>query len=570
VTSRTAAGGVLFTLASGQFLMTLDSSVMNVSIADVAADIGTTVTGIQTAITLYALVMAAFMVTGGKIGTIIGRRRAFSIGCVVYGTGSFTTALAPNLAVLLFGWSLLEGLGAALIMPAIVGLVASNFAPAGRPRAYGLVASAGAIAVAAGPLIGGLVTTYASWRWVFAGEVVVVAGIVAYARRLDDEPLPEQRPHLDLIGTVLSALGLALVVFAALRSSEWGWIQPKPGGTEWLGLSPVVWLALAGLGVLYAFSRWEIRVVETGGEPLVRPGMLRNERLRAGLTMFFFQYFIQGGLFFVVPLFLSIVIGLSAAGTGVRLLPLSVTLLAAAVGVPKFRPHASPRRVVQLGLFALFAGVVALVVALDTGAGPEITTGPLLLAGLGVGALASQLGSVTVSSVPEKDSGEVGGLQNTASNLGTSFGTAIVGSILIATLSASFLQGIVDNPAVPEQISAEASVELASGIPFVSDDDLEAALQAAGVDDQTANAVVDENADARIVALRVSLALLALVVLAALFFTRALPVVQPADSSPSDEVSAAERSAQSAHDRRGHHLESAGGQAGRGREPRSA
>src|SRR5262245_14625799 len=164
--TRTGSGSqlVLFTLAAGQFLMTLDSSVMNVSIQEVAADIGTTVTGIQTAITLYALVMASLMITGGKIGTIIGRRRAFSIGCVIYGAGSLTTSLAPSLAVLLIGWSLLEGIGAALIMPAIVGLVASNFPQAERPRAYGLVASAGAIAVAAGPLIGGLVTTYATWR----------------------------------------------------------------------------------------------------------------------------------------------------------------------------------------------------------------------------------------------------------------------------------------------------------------------------------------------------------------------------------------------------------------------
>src|SRR5947207_8412766 len=207
-----AAGGVLLILASGQFLMTLDSSVMNVSIAQVAEDIGTTVSGIQTAITLYALVMAALMVTGGKIGTIIGRKRAFAIGCVIYGLGSFTTSIAPNLAVLLFGWSLLEGMGAALIMPAIVGLVASNFPPEGRPRAYGLIASAGAIAVAAGPLIGGLVTTYASWRWVFAGEVVVVAGILLYSRHLEDQPI-EHKSQLDLVGTVLSALGLGLLVF---------------------------------------------------------------------------------------------------------------------------------------------------------------------------------------------------------------------------------------------------------------------------------------------------------------------------------------------------------------------
>src|SRR5262245_43676091 len=173
-TAVAGAGLVLMTLASAQFLMTLDSSVMNVSIAQVAKDVGTTVTGVQTAITLYTLVMATTMITGGKIGTMIGRRKAFSIGCVIYGAGSFTTALAPNLAVLIFGWSFLEGIGAALIMPAIVALVASNFPRSERPRAYGLVASASAIAVAAGPLIGGFFTTYLLWRLVFAGGVVVV------------------------------------------------------------------------------------------------------------------------------------------------------------------------------------------------------------------------------------------------------------------------------------------------------------------------------------------------------------------------------------------------------------
>ncbi len=177
--NRTSATGiVLLTLASGQFLMTLDSSVMNVSIATVAKDVGTTVTGIQTAITFYTLVMASLMITGGKIGQIIGRKRAFAIGCGIYGCGSLLTAVSQSLPALMLGWSVLEGIGAALIMPAIVALVASNFARPERPRAYGLVASAGAIAVAAGPLIGGFFTTYYSWRWVFVGEVLVVFGIL--------------------------------------------------------------------------------------------------------------------------------------------------------------------------------------------------------------------------------------------------------------------------------------------------------------------------------------------------------------------------------------------------------
>src|SRR6266540_6844491 len=202
-TRASSAGIVLLTLAAGQFLMTLDSSVMNVSIATVAKDVGTTITGIQTAITVYTLVMASLMITGGKIGQIIGRKRAFAIGCVIYGCGSFVTAIAPSLPVLIIGWSGLEGIGAALIMPAIVALVASNFAVAERPKAYGLVASAGAIAVAAGPLIGGLFTTYASWRWVFAGEVLIVIAILMLTRRIADTPA-EHGVKLDLVGTALS------------------------------------------------------------------------------------------------------------------------------------------------------------------------------------------------------------------------------------------------------------------------------------------------------------------------------------------------------------------------------
>src|SRR5207248_4000308 len=221
--------------------------------------------------------------------------------------------------------------------------------------------------------------------------------------------------------------------------------------------------------------------------------------------------------------------------TGVRLLPLSLPLLLAAVLIPKLRPHASPRRVVRLGLFAMFLGVVVLVATLDVGAGAEITTVPLLLVGLGVGALASQLGSVTVSSVPDEKSGEVGGLQNTGSNLGTSIGTALIGSILIASLSASFINGVTKNPDIPQRVSSQASVELASGVPFVSDDDLNAALSSAGVNQRVASQIADENKTARIVALRVSLAVLSLFVLLALFFARALPSVQAADEQAASE-----------------------------------
>jgi MFS family permease len=521
-----AAGIVLLTLASAQFLMTLDSSVMNVSIATVAKDVGTTVTGIQTAITFYTLVMASLMITGGKLGQVLGRKRAFAIGCVIYGCGSLTTALAGNLVVLMLGWSVLEGVGAALIMPAVVALVASNFGRDQRPRAYGLVASAGAIAVAAGPLIGGLFTTYLSWRWVFVGEVLVVLIILGLTRRMADTP-PEQGTRLDLVGTVFSALGLGLVVYGILRSGTWGFIRPKAGAPTWLGLSPVIWLILSGGIVLRVFLWWEDHRLTRGGAVLLDPAMLRNRTLRGGLTSFFFQYFLQAGLFFAVPLFLSVALGLSAIATGVRLLPLSITLLLAAAGVPRVFPNASPRRVVEVGFVALFASIVIMVAALDAGAGPEIVTWPMLLAGLGVGALASQLGSVTVSSVPDEQSGEVGGVQNTVTNLGASIGTALAGAVLISALTASFLSGVQNNPAVPKDLGAKAQVELAGGIPFLSDMDLRAALDQANVPPQTTDAIVKENATARIDGLRASLSVLAIVALIALFFSRRIPTQQP-------------------------------------------
>src|SRR4051812_25222745 len=472
--------------------MALDSSVMNVSIATVAQDLGTTVTGIQSAIVLYTLIMAMLMVTGGKLGSMIGRKRAFVIGLFIYCAGSLTTALSPNLAVLLFGWAFLEGVGAALIMPAIVALVAGNFPASGRPRAYGLVGAAGAIAIAVGPLIGGLATTYASWRWVFAGEVVLGAMIFLTTRRVADAP-PETRPRLDMLGSVLWAVGMGLIVLGVLKSGEWGWVIPASDSPSLFGLSPVLWLIVAGLLSLRLFMGHVRRVEAGGGEPLVRPSMFANSQMTGGLLMFFFQFVVMMGVFFVIPLYLSVALGLSAIDTGLRITPLSVTMLLAAAGVPRFFPAASPRRVVEASFVISIVGIAVLISALDVNATAAIVTVPMLLLGLGFGGLASQLGSVTVSAVPDEQSPEVGGLQNTASQFGASIGTALAGSLLVAALTASFLSGIAANPDIPKNVSSEASVELSSGIPFVSNTQLESALKQAGLDQQTQDAIVDEN-----------------------------------------------------------------------------
>ncbi|HVP03632.1 MAG TPA: MFS transporter [Solirubrobacteraceae bacterium] len=521
---------MLATLAAGQFVMALDTTVMNTAIATVAKDLDTTVTGVQTAITMYTLVMASLMITGGKVGELVGRKRAFTIGCVIYACGSLTTALSQSLTMLLIGWSGLEGLGAVLIMPAIVALVASNFSRPERPRAYGLVAAAGAIAAALGPLIGGIFTTYASWRWVFAGEVVIIGAILLFARRVADTP-PAEDVKLDWMGTALSALGLGMIVFGILKSGAWGVVQPKPGAPEWLGLSPVCWLLLGGSVVLVLFLLWEQRRVERGEGALLDPKLLRNVQMRSGVLSFLFMFLVQAGTFFVMPLFLSVALSLSAVETGVRLLPMSIPLLLFAVGVPKFLPDANPRRVVNAGFLLIFTGLVLLVALLDVGDGPEVITGPLLLIGSGLGSMASQLGSVTVSAVPDEQSGEVGGIQNTGTQLGASLGTALAGAILISAMTTSFFTGIENNPAIPNDLAVNAQTQLAAGVPFVSDEDLKASLDKAGVSQETSDAVVEENAQARIDGLRAALALLALITLFALLFTRGIPTVQPGSAA---------------------------------------
>jgi Na+/melibiose symporter-like transporter len=248
--------------------------------------------------------------------------------------------------------------------------------------------------------------------------------------------------------------------------------------------------------------------------------------------MFFFQYLVQAGFFFVVPLFLSVCLGLSALATGARLLPLSITLLAAAIGIPRFFPTISPRLVVRGGLLALLVGTVVLLAALDKDSGPEVVFVPMLLIGLGIGALASQLGSVTVSAVPDEESPEVGGVQNTMANLGASLGTALAGSILIATLSSAFLTNIEQSSAIPSRVTSHAQVQLAGGVPFISDADLEAALEEGHVSSKSTDAALDAYRDARIAGLRSALAILALLAIVALFLAQRIPTRQPGSPAP--------------------------------------
>jgi Na+/melibiose symporter-like transporter len=357
--------------------------------------------------------------------------------------------------------------------------------------------------------------------------VVIVVVILLVLRKVNDVPATPGR--IDLVGSLLSVVGLGLFVFGVLRSSEWGWVIAKPGTPTIFGGSLTIWFITAGLLVVYGFLRWESHLEKAGGDlqPLLRPSLLSNKQLSGGLSMFFAQFMIQAGVFFAVPLFLSVVLGLDALETGIRLVPLSIALLLAAIGVPKLWPRANPRRVIRIGLLLMIIGIGFLIAGMNPGANAAVTTIPMLLMGLGLGALASQLGAVTVSAVSEKDTAEVGGLQNTATNLGASMGTALIGSVLIATLSTAALAGLEASPKLQDTVKAQLSTQLVGGVPFISDAQLTTALQAAGVSQADADAITEIDAAARLEALQVAFALAALVAIGALFLTSRIPTVPP-------------------------------------------
>jgi EmrB/QacA subfamily drug resistance transporter len=529
--------GVLAMLAAAQFIMVLDTTVMNVSITQVVEDLNTTVVGLQTAITFYTLVMASFMLLGGKLGDRWGAKRAFTLGMLVYGTGSLLTALAPTLGVLLVGWSFIEGFGAILVIPAIAALTAANYSGHQRAMAYGILGGVNGMSAALGPLIGGWVTTNYSWRIVFAGETVVVLILMLFLRLI-----PKtwgRKTKLDLGGAILSALGLGSLVFGILRSGQWGWLAPKEAAPVTpLGLSPVFWLIAAGLLLLGLFARREEAVMAAGGEPLLDMRLLKIPRMRAGLNTLGSQQFMIMGIFFVLPLYFQTVLGYDALQTGIALLPLSLSLFACALLGASLTTRFSPKRIVEWGLLAMLAGAVLLIAF----TGPNLRSVgfalALALVGAGNGLQVSQLGNVIMSSVPAKRGSEAGGLQGTAMNLGASLGTALVGSMLIASLVSNFQDAVLANPALTD-VSSELAAAAEQSANFVTVEQVQAGADQAGLTPEQVDAVTADYADAQITALKAAFALVALAALVSLWYVRRLPT-KAGTGDPDDASAAAE------------------------------
>jgi EmrB/QacA subfamily drug resistance transporter len=515
--------GALVVLALAQFLMVLDQAVMNVSITQLVEDFGTNVTTIQGVITMYSLVMATLMVTGGKVGDIIGRRRAFLVGHMIYGAGSALTAASWSVPALLAGWSFLEGIGAALVLPALVALIASNYEGRDRVAAFGVIGGVSGVGIAAGPIIGGYFTTELSWRLVFGGEVVVVAAIVATVWMITDAPFPDRKPKLDWVGSVLAALGLGMIVIGVLQASSWGWIRPKSSPIEPFGFSLTPFVVGGGFVVLGLFVAWQERRVSLGQDPLVNMSLFKVAPLRAGISSYLAQNTILLGIFFTLPLYLQIVLGFDALETGIRMVPISIAMFVTSASGSALAQRFAPRRIVQVGFILLVMAAFFMIQTIEPDLRGFAFGVSLSLLGVGMGLIASQLGNVIQSSVGPEARGEAGGLQYTAQQLGSSIGTALIGAIVITALVGAFVNNVKDDERVSSEVTEAIEVKVASGASFVAADAVEASLQEGGVDEATTSAVVENYEDAQLGALKAGLLLAGFIAVGALLVTRNLP-----------------------------------------------
>lgn len=519
---------VIVLLSCAQFVMVLDTTVMNVSLTQVAADLDATIPDLQLAITFYTLTMAAFMLTGGKLGDVWGRRRTFAIGCVVYGVGSLTTALAPNLAVLLIGWSLIEGLGATLVIPAILALTAANYSGAHRATAYGILGGIAAAGAAAGPLIGGYVTETWTWRLVFAGETVLLLLLLLFLHRIADAPLT-RRQTIDPLSVALSAAGLGLVVFGILRSSEWGWIiakgGPEVGGEtiEPFGLSLVPVLIGVGAILLTVLVRRQEALVARGVDALLNPALLKVAQLRSGLAMLSAQQLVLAGTFFAIPVYLQVVLGKDALETGIELLPATVAIVVCALGGARLSARHSPRALVRAGMLVMVLGVLGMAAGVTQRADSLGFAIALALFGAGIGLMASQLGNVIMSSVEQRSQSEAAGMQGTWQNLGASLGTALIGAVLLSSLASGFAESIEQDPRVAPETRSALEQRNTAGVPLVPVPEVEAALAETDLPQAEQQAIAEVYGEEQVDALRQALIVAALLGACGLWFARRLP-----------------------------------------------
>jgi MFS family permease len=464
-------------LGAAQFIIVIDTTIMNVSISNIVADLNTTVTGVQGAVTLYTLVMASFMITGAKVGGIWGRKRAFAIGTILFAIGSGLTGFARGLLMLTLGWSIIEGFGSALMMPALWSLTTTNYSGRDRAVAMAIIAGIAGGAAALGPIIGGAITSSIGWRWAFRLEVIIAIAVLACIRLIKEDPVLE-KPRLDFTGMVLSVSGMAAVVFGILRMSSWGLIKPRASAPfTFLGISPSFWIIAGGLVVLAVFAAWERKLYRGGKEPLMRVSLLRKWQLSSGLYMYTLNNIVTGGLLFALPLYMQKVLGLDALATGIGLLPLSLTILLISFVAPRLAKRFYPKYIVMVGTVLSGAGclVLSATVPKEDPTRTSMILG-LTILGIGIGCIISQLSNLVMSSAPPDAVNDASALNTTFASLGSSIGTALLGAVLIAGLAFGIVAQLDGSTVLNAEQKQQIEASVREDVQVVSSAELDEAL----------------------------------------------------------------------------------------------
>jgi EmrB/QacA subfamily drug resistance transporter len=449
----------LMVLSLALAIIIIDTTLLNVSLETLIRELHTTLQSLQWVISSYSLTLAALTVTGGRLGDIFGRKRMFMLGALLFAVGSFIASISQSVPVLILGESIIEGIGAALMMPATASLLVAKYRGHDRAIAFGIWGGIAAAASAVGPILGGFLTTHYSWRWGFRINVGVVALLLLGSLIIGDEPVAKRRT-IDYVGVLLSALGLFAVVFGIIEASSYGWIHAiKPfaaGGyqLELGGLSVVPFAILLGLLILTGFVLWERHVEGSGGMPLVSLKIFRNSGFVAGASVVGVMMLGQNGVIFSLPVFLQSVRNLDAFHTGLTLVPMSIMLFIvspAAAALTRKVPH---KRLVQTGLVI---NVVALL-ALRWALGVETPLGYLIpglcLYGIGMGLVMSQINNLTLSSVPVQEAGEASGVTNTFRQIGLTLGAAVIGSVLLTSIVGDLQATVRSSPQIPAEAKA--------------------------------------------------------------------------------------------------------------------
>ena len=484
------AGGqrLAILLAMAMFVLVVDTSLMNVSIASVVEDLDTTVSGVQSAIALEALVSAAFILIGSKVGDLIGRKRAFVLGLLGYATGALAMALSQGLTAIIVFWAIIGGLGASLLLPAMQSLIHGNFQGAAQKKAYALVGAAAAIAAAVGPLVGGFLTTFLSWRVGFLLEVVVIAVVLSGMGRIVDVPYTGPR-GVDVVGAVLSAIGMGGVVIGILVWQE---------GGEFVGL-----LIAVGLVALGSLAYWLVRRKREGKPTLLDPDLFRHDLFRLGASSQMLQNVALGGAMIALPIYLQMVLEYNALQTGLTLAPLSLTMFATALIAGKRAGRRRPAAIIRGGSGLLTVGMLLLIPIVPRADSGWALVIPLMIAGCGLGLLVSQLNNYTLSPISDERVSEAAGVNSAAGSFGLSFGLAFAGAIMLATLSIAFTQAAQDSKVLPAAEQEQVAQALEDDAEVMSNTKLEEQL--AGQPPEIRAEIIRINTDVRPLALQVAL-----------------------------------------------------------------